>query len=135
MNKRMWDHPEKRKVKASVLSATIKREHGRSGGKISIDDAAMLVQVDTLLPAELCCGKLQHASRGQVVLCVGGFALFDVPDTGRHGANATLLLNLAAAAARVRYTQHSTWSLSFAIEGGEMNQLVDLDTIALVSFA
>ena len=95
-------------MKASVLSATIKREHGRSGGKISIDDAAMLVQVDTLLPAELCCGKLQHASRGKVVLCVGGFALFDVPDTGRHGANATLLLNLAAAAARVRYTQHST---------------------------
>ena len=108
MNKRMREHPERNTVKASVLSAKIKREYGQSKWKRPLDDAAMLVQVDLSPPTEVCRGKLQHASSGQVVLCVGGPAVFDVPDTDRHGANATLLLNIAAAAARVGYTQHAT---------------------------
>ena len=80
MNKRMREHPERNTVKASVLSAMIKREHRQSEGKRSLDDAAMLVQVDVSLPAKVCRGKLQHVSRGQIVLCVGGPAVFDVPE-------------------------------------------------------
>jgi hypothetical protein len=76
MNRRMRQHPERNLVKASVLSANIKRER-RSD--VVVRDAAMLLHVGrTSLAADPYTGR----PRGQVILAVGGNGVFAVEPRG-----------------------------------------------------
>eukprot|EP01046_Picozoa_sp_COSAG06_P003075 COSAG06_NODE_115_length_23358_cov_31.775227_14_plen_301_part_00 len=98
MNRHMRHHPLRNSVKAGVLSATVKREEGAGCG--GVRDAAMLVHAGrTSLAADPRTGR----PRGQVVLAVGGSRVFAVAPGG-HGANATLLLNIASDAALCAYS-------------------------------